>query len=66
MSNKKCSTCLYNDTCKSKTLCKHYTSVDDKVIDAELEEYIEDARREFRSEWWGYIDESAEQDFYFF
>ena len=30
------------------------------MSDAELDEYIENARREFHNEWWKYIDEDAE------
>lgn len=60
MNEKDCNTCLYADVCKSKTACKHYTPADDEMNDAELEEYIENARREYRKEWWRYIDEDAE------
>lgn len=60
MNDKDCKTCLYDDICKSKTACKHYTPTDDEMSDAELEEYIENARREFHNEWWKYIDEDAE------
>ena len=65
MNDKDCKNCLYDDICKSKTACKHYTPSDVEMSDAELDEYIESTRREFHNEWWKYIDEDAEQAFYF-
>lgn len=60
MNNRNCTTCLYDDICESKTVCKHYTPANDETDDIELEEYIENNRREFHDEWWRYIDEDAE------
>ena len=60
MNTRDCSTCLYGDLCRQKHVCPHYTPSDEKMMDAELDEYIENARKEYRNEWQKYINECVE------
>lgn len=57
MNSSKCKTCLYEDICESQTVCTHYTPTDDEMTTTELDEYIENDRREFHNEWWKYMAE---------
>lgn len=60
MNKRGCSTCLFKDVCDHKEVCKYHTPADDEMIDVELEKYIENTRREYRNDWWQYINEDAE------
>ena len=60
MNEKECEKCLHNKLCKETEPCKYYTPFDNDMTDDELDEYIENARREFHNDWWKYLDECAE------
>ena len=63
-SEKRKSTHTYDDVGRSKTVSKCYITADE-MTDSELDEYIENARREYRNDWWRYTDEDTDEYFIF-
>lgn len=57
---KKCSDCYYGDKCPSSSVCEFYTPVGEEAEDLEVEEFIEQQRKEFQEEWDEYIAENEE------
>lgn len=57
---KKCRTCLYGRDfqCDYKYReCKDYTSIDYDIIDLQLNNFIEEGRKEFHNEWYEMMEE---------
>lgn len=76
MSKRSCDTCLFGDSCVAQQRriefknghsikiisprgCEHYYPLDDGEC-LNIEQYIEDGRREFLFEWWSYIEDRGE------
>lgn len=60
MINTKCDSCLFGDKCKNQYQCDAYTPINDILGDDYIEEYIEEQRAAFRSEWWVYVSDTLE------
>lgn len=59
MKNKRCSNCYFGDKCRSLYDCDNYSPIHD-LTDEEVDEMIENGRREFLDEWNQYIEEYSD------
>lgn len=54
---KACCDCLYSDNCPNKKrACSFYYPIDGEILEKELEDLIEDRRKEFYKQWEVYTD----------
>lgn len=53
--NNSCSKCLFANCCDAKLVCGNYAPYDDE--NNEAEDMIESGRREFREEWFNYLEQ---------
>lgn len=59
MKNKRCSNCYFGDKCRNLYDCDNYSPIHD-LTDEEVDEMIENGRREFLDEWNQYIEEYSD------
>ena len=52
----RCECCLWTAQCHTEELCKHFTPLDDELIDNAIEEY----RFLYRKEWFRFMEELEE------
>lgn len=52
--NRNCKNCLHGDVCPANTVCEYFAPLADN---GNMDEYIENERRQFYKEWFRYTSE---------
>lgn len=57
MPRRKCSKCLYKDSCDGNNVCGYFYPIDDELIDKEIMVENAKAYEEFLEQWRAYVSE---------
>lgn len=52
-----CDDCIWSDKCKSDEACEDIVLFDGNDVEADIDTYIEEQRRQFRRQWYSYTSD---------